>query len=43
MKSLIRTLALGAIAASCYVGQAYADTMKNPLAQSVPRTHANNT
>lgn len=42
MKSLIRTLAIGAIAASCYVGQAYADTVRNPLAQSVPRTHAHN-
>ncbi|MFN6455592.1 MAG: hypothetical protein RM022_025795 [Nostoc sp. EfeVER01] len=31
MKSLIRTLAVGVIAASCYVGQAYADTIISPL------------
>lgn len=42
MKSLIRTLAVGVIAASCYVGQAYADTIIDPLDKSVPRTHAHN-
>ncbi|MEH2353117.1 PEP-CTERM sorting domain-containing protein [Nostoc sp.] len=42
MKSLIRTLAVGVIAASCYVGQAYADTIISPLDKSVPRTHAHN-
>ncbi len=42
MKSLIRTLAVGVITASCYVGQAYADTVNDPLDYSVPRTHAHN-
>lgn len=42
MKNLIRTLAVGVIAASCYVGQAYADTIIDPLDESVPRTHAHN-
>ncbi len=42
MKSLIRTLAVGVITASCYVGQAYADTIPEPLDYSVPRTHAHN-
>lgn len=42
MKNLIRTLAVGAIATSCWVGQAYANTTPAPANQSVPRTHAHN-
>lgn len=41
MKNLICSLAIGAIATSCWVGQAYADTL-TPRTQAVPRTHAHN-
>jgi hypothetical protein len=42
MKNLIRTLAVSAIATSCCVGQAYADTVPAPADQAVPRAHAHN-
>jgi len=41
MNKLIRTLAFSAIAGSCWIGQANADTVV-PADQSVPRTHAHN-
>lgn len=42
MRNLIHTLAVSAIATSCLVGQAYADTVPAPADKSVPRTHAHN-
>lgn len=42
MKKLIRTLAFSAIATSCWIGQANADTVPVPADQAVPRTHAHN-
>lgn len=42
MKNLICTLAIGAIATSSWIGQAYADTVPTPSIQAVPRTHAHN-
>ncbi len=42
MKKLIRTLAIGAIATSCWIGQAHVNAVPSPATQSVPRTHAHN-
>ena len=42
MKKLIRTLVFSAIATSCWIGQAYANTLPVPAAPAIPRTPAHN-
>lgn len=42
MKDILRTLIISAIATSCCVGQAHADTAPTPTSQAIPRTHAHN-
>jgi hypothetical protein len=42
IKNLIRTLAVSAFATSCWVGQAYANTVSVPSNFAVPNTHAHN-
>jgi hypothetical protein len=42
MKNLIRTLTVSAIATSCWIGQAHANTVPVPRNFAVPNTHAHN-